>query len=51
MICGNIISIYRYMTVLFYLNEVKSGGETAFPFANKETIDEQVSILHHLGPT
>jgi hypothetical protein len=38
-------SVYRYMTVLFYLNEVKSGGETAFPFANKESIDENVGIL------
>ncbi|XP_060593233.1 transmembrane prolyl 4-hydroxylase-like [Ruditapes philippinarum] len=43
--------ICRYMTVLFYLNEVKSGGETAFPFANKESIDENkahIDGVHHL---
>ncbi|XP_045159559.2 transmembrane prolyl 4-hydroxylase-like [Mercenaria mercenaria] len=43
--------ICRYMTVLFYLNEVTSGGETAFPFANKDSINETEAHLervHHL---
>ena len=31
------------MTVLFYLNDVKGGGETAFPVANNETLDIDVS--------
>lgn len=33
--------ICRYMTILFYLNDVKGGGETAFPMANNETYDMQ----------
>ena len=35
---------YRYMTILFYLNDVEGGGETAFPVANNETLDITVSI-------
>ncbi|XP_061181743.1 transmembrane prolyl 4-hydroxylase-like [Saccostrea echinata] len=31
--------ICRYMTILFYLNDVEGGGETAFPVANNETLD------------
>ena len=31
------------MTILFYLNDVEGGGETAFPMANNETYDVQVS--------
>ncbi|XP_070562917.1 transmembrane prolyl 4-hydroxylase-like [Ptychodera flava] len=27
----------RYMTILYYLNDVEDGGETAFPVANNET--------------
>ena len=33
----------RYMTVLFYLNNVEGGGETAFPVANNDTLDLSVS--------
>lgn len=33
--------ICRYMTILFYLNEVEDGGETAFPLANNATVDFQ----------
>ena len=32
------------MTVLFYLNKVEGGGETAFPVANNDTLDVNVSI-------
>ena len=35
---------YRFMTILFYLNDVEGGGETAFPVANNETLDITVSI-------
>ena len=31
------------MTVLFYLNNVEGGGETAFPVANNDTLDLSVS--------
>ena len=30
------------MTILFYLNEVEGGGQTAFPVANNDTADLQV---------
>lgn len=43
--------ICRYMTVLFYLNDVAGGGETAFPFANKESINHteaHLTRVHHL---
>ncbi|EDO47329.1 predicted protein, partial [Nematostella vectensis] len=33
----------RYATVLYYLNEVPEGGETAFPAADNETYSEEVS--------
>uniref|UniRef100_A0A3Q3T319 Transmembrane prolyl 4-hydroxylase n=1 Tax=Mastacembelus armatus TaxID=205130 RepID=A0A3Q3T319_9TELE len=32
----------RYITVLFYLNSVDGGGETAFPVADNRTYDEVV---------
>lgn len=31
--------ICRYMTIFFYLNDVKDGGGTAFPVANNETVN------------
>ncbi|XP_039908125.1 transmembrane prolyl 4-hydroxylase [Simochromis diagramma] len=36
----------RYITVLFYLNSVDGGGETAFPVADNRTYDE-VSLIHN----
>lgn len=33
------------MTILFYLNDVEEGGETAFPVANNNTLDYQVHKL------
>lgn len=35
--------IFRYVTVLFYLNTVEEGGETTFPVADNRTYDEVVS--------
>ena len=32
----------RYITVLFYLNSVEGGGETAFPVADNSTYEEMV---------
>lgn len=34
---------YRYATVLYYLNDVEEGGETAFPVVDKTTFDRKVS--------
>ncbi|KAM4864132.1 transmembrane prolyl 4-hydroxylase isoform X2 [Urocitellus parryii] len=34
----------RYMTVLFYLNNVTGGGETVFPVADNRTYDEMPSL-------
>lgn len=36
----------RYITVLFYLNFVEGGGETAFPVADNRTYDE-VSLIQN----
>ena len=30
------------MTLLYYLNDVEDGGETAFPVADNETFNQQV---------
>ncbi|CAB1315241.1 unnamed protein product [Coregonus sp. 'balchen'] len=35
----------RYITVLFYLNSVEGGGETAFPVADNRTYEEVVRYL------
>jgi len=35
-------SFYRYITILYYLNDVEEGGETAFPVADNETFDQTV---------
>ncbi|KAJ0023226.1 hypothetical protein NQD34_003125 [Periophthalmus magnuspinnatus] len=36
----------RYITVLFYLNSVEGGGETAFPVADNRTYDD-VSLIQN----
>lgn len=38
----NLCCTPRYITVLFYLNSVEGGGETAFPVADNRTYDEVV---------
>lgn len=38
----NLCWTFRYITVLFYLNSVDGGGETAFPVADNRTYDEVV---------
>ena len=35
----------RYITVLFYLNSVEGGGETAFPVADNGTYEEMVCLF------
>lgn len=39
---SNLCCTPRYITVLFYLNSVEGGGETAFPVADNRTYDEVV---------
>lgn len=39
---SNLCCTLRYITVLFYLNFVEGGGETAFPVADNRTYDEVV---------
>lgn len=34
----------RFITLLYYLNDVEDGGETAFPVADNETFDQQLYI-------
>ena len=36
--------LFRYLTVLYFLSDVEEGGETAFPLADNETFDEDVSV-------
>lgn len=33
---------YRLATIIYYLNDVEGGGETAFPVADKKNFDEKV---------
>ena len=33
---------YRYITILYYLNDVEEGGETAFPVADMKDFNETV---------
>lgn len=37
--------IFRYITVMFYLNPVEEGGETTFPVADNRTYDEVVGLI------
>ena len=37
--------LFRYITILYYLNDVEEGGETAFPMADNATLDIHVSNL------
>lgn len=43
MVALDMFYIFRYVTVLFYLNTVEEGGETTFPVADNRTYDEVVS--------
>ena len=38
---------YRYITILYYLNDVEEGGETAFPVADMKNFNETVSKACH----
>ena len=34
--------LFRYATILYYLNDIDDGGETAFPVVDNATFDKQV---------
>ena len=34
----------RYITILYFLNDVEEGGQTAFPVADNETFNHEVCI-------
>ena len=34
---------FRYVTILYFLNEPPEGGETAFPMADNATFNKEVS--------
>ena len=38
-------SFFRYITILYYLNDVEEGGETAFPVADYQNFNESVSVV------
>ena len=33
---------FRYMTILYFLNDVQEGGETAFPLAGNKSVNLKV---------
>ena len=35
----------RYATILYFLDNVEDGGETAFPIADNSTFDDEVSAV------
>ena len=35
----------RYIAILYYLNDVEDGGETAFPVADMKDFNETVSVM------
>ena len=34
--------LFRYATILYYLNDIEDGGETAFPVVDNAAFDKQV---------
>ena len=38
----NTNSSFRFLTILYYLNDVPRGGETAFPVADEEIFNQTV---------
>jgi len=36
---------YRYITILYYLNDVEDGRGTAFPVADMKGFNETVSVI------
>lgn len=39
------IFLFRMATILYYLNDVEEGGETAFIVADNSTLNESVSMI------
>ena len=46
--CFVLVSLFiicRYITILYYLNNVEDGGETSFPVADMKDFNETVSVI------
>ena len=41
------LSCFRFVTILYYLNDVEEGGQTAFLIADNMTTTPDVSISNH----
>ena len=39
--------LYRYITILYYLNDVEEEGETVFPVADMKNFNETLSAACH----
>ena len=37
---------HRFITILYYLNDVEEGGETAFLLADNSTVTPQVGVFN-----
>ena len=46
--CNVTCFVFRFITILYYLNEVEEGGETAFLIADNTTITPKVSPFIYL---
>ena len=44
-----IFSLFRYITILFFLNNVTEGGETAFPVADREELFAEKNYSSNLS--
>ncbi|EDO47327.1 predicted protein [Nematostella vectensis] len=41
-----VVNIFRYITILYFLNDVEEGGETAFPFADNGTLNANHIVMN-----
>ena len=44
---SHLLSCFRFVTILYYLNDVEEGGQTAFLIADNMTTTPDVSISNH----
>ena len=44
---SHLLSCFRFVTILYYLNDVEEGGQTAFLIADNMTTTPDVSVSNH----